>query len=86
MDELTDALRDEINVPSGDDDRIARVLVNARSYVLSATGSHSVPDTVFDDCVITVVGFKRIRMKHHSHRFGGAALLTQHIDGFGHVN
>ena len=42
--------------------------------------------SVFADCVITVVGFKRIRMKHHSHRFGGAALLTQHIDGFGHVN
>lgn len=45
------AVRDEINVPAGDDERIRRAIDAAVAYVDGAIGGHAVPDTVRDDCV-----------------------------------
>jgi hypothetical protein len=54
MDALTDALRDEVNVPAGDDERIERSLHTARAYVGGAIGTYLVPTEVMDDCVLGV--------------------------------
>lgn len=45
------AVRDEIGVPAGDDERIRRAITSAQAYVTGAIGSHTVPETVLADCV-----------------------------------
>nr|DAR35142.1 MAG TPA: head to tail adaptor [Caudoviricetes sp.] len=45
------AVRDEIGIPTGDDDRVQRVTVAAIGYVQGAMGTYTVPETVFADCV-----------------------------------
>lgn len=44
-------VRDEIGVPTGDDDRVQRVITNAIGYVEGAIGAYTVDDTVRADCV-----------------------------------
>ena len=43
------AVRDEIGVPAGDDERIRRAITSAQAYVTGAIGSHTVPETVLAD-------------------------------------
>lgn len=47
------AVRDEIGVPTGDDDRVNRATLAAIGYVDGAIGGHTVPDTVRADCVVS---------------------------------
>lgn len=56
MAEWTDyeaAVRDEINVPAGDDTRIQRAVMSAVGYVDGAIGGYTVSDTVRADCVVS---------------------------------
>ena len=45
------AVRDEINVPTGDDDRVRRVIQAAIGYVRGALGDRTVEQEVMADCV-----------------------------------
>lgn len=45
------AVRDEINVPTGDDDRVRRVIQVAIGYVRGALGDRNVEQEVMADCV-----------------------------------
>ncbi|KFI90947.1 hypothetical protein BISA_1926 [Bifidobacterium saguini DSM 23967] len=45
------AVRDEIGVPAGDDERVRRAIDAAIDYVNGAIGGYSVPETVKTDCV-----------------------------------
>lgn len=55
MDILTDRLRDEIQAPSSDNDRLDRCLKAARAYVKSAVGNQEskVSQEILDDCLIS---------------------------------
>lgn len=50
---VLDAVRNEIGVPTGDDDRIARAIDAASAYVNAAIGSQTVPYSVKVDCVVS---------------------------------
>lgn len=50
---LTALLRNEINVPQGDDERISAKLDTAIVYVDSAIGGQTVDRNVRDDCIIS---------------------------------
>lgn len=45
------SVRDEIGVPTGDDDRVQRATVAAMGYVAGAIGDYTVADTVRADCI-----------------------------------
>ncbi|KAB7789457.1 hypothetical protein [Bifidobacterium cebidarum] len=45
------AVRDEIGVPAGDEERIRRAIASAMAYVTGAIGGYTVSDTVRADCV-----------------------------------
>lgn len=45
-------LRSQLNVPAGDDERIADCLRTAEQYVTAAIGTERVPDDVRDDCTV----------------------------------
>lgn len=47
------AVRDEIGVPAGDDERLRRVITSAIDYVDGAIGGYTVPETVTADCVVS---------------------------------
>lgn len=51
-DTLEAALRNELSLPAGEDDRIHDVIARARAYVAHATGDTHVPDEVYTDCVV----------------------------------
>ena len=46
-------VRDEINVPYGDDERVSRAIQAAISYVNGALGGQTVGQEVMTDCVIS---------------------------------
>lgn len=46
-------LRNEVNVPSGDEERLKEKLAVAAAYVDAAIGGHKVAETVRDDCIVT---------------------------------
>ena len=52
-DQMITLLRDEINIPSGDDERITWSITRAKEYVNKAVGDQTVSDSVFADCVIS---------------------------------
>ena len=45
------AVRDEIGVPTGDNDRVQRATIAAMGYVDGAIGGHTVSNTVRADCI-----------------------------------
>ncbi|WP_241519639.1 hypothetical protein [Bifidobacterium callitrichidarum] len=45
-------LRDEVNVPAGDDQRLAEKIATATVYVDNAIGGASVADEVRADCIV----------------------------------
>ncbi|OXN01115.1 hypothetical protein [Bifidobacterium vansinderenii] len=47
------AVRDEIGVPAGDDNRVQRAISAAMGYVAGAIGDYQVADTVRTDCVVS---------------------------------
>lgn len=47
------ALRDELAVPAGDDDRVKRAVDTALVYVDNACNGSTVPCNVYVDCVVT---------------------------------
>lgn len=51
--DLITALRSEVNVPAGDDQRLQDCLTRAQAYVDSAIGKAVVPDPVRQDCVVS---------------------------------
>lgn len=50
--ELLAQLRNEVNVPQWDDERLAAKLAAAKAYVGSAVGAAEVADTVLADCIV----------------------------------
>lgn len=52
MDDLETALRNELNVPAGDDERINRVRIAAEVYVKGAVGNADIARSVYVDCVV----------------------------------
>lgn len=52
-DQMNALLRDEVNVPSGDNERINWSITRAKEYVQKAVGNQTVSDSVFADCVIS---------------------------------
>lgn len=53
MTRLAGLLRDEINIPAGDDERITRAVATAIGYVDGAIGGQTVADTVREDCIVS---------------------------------
>ena len=51
--QLLAQLRDEVGVPSGDDERLAAKLAAAKAYVASAVGAASIKDEVLADCIVS---------------------------------
>lgn len=51
-DTLETALRNELSMPAGEDDRIHDVIERAKVYVAGATGHETIPDPVYVDCVV----------------------------------
>lgn len=49
---LVQLLRDEVNIPAGDDERLAAKITAAIHYVDSAIGGATVNGDVRDDCII----------------------------------
>ena len=45
------AVRDEIGVPTGDNDRVQRATIAAMGYVDGAIGGYTVSNTVRADCI-----------------------------------
>ena len=52
IEQLLDRLRNEVNVPSGDEDRLRETLDVAAAYVDAAIGGYKVTETVREDCMI----------------------------------
>ena len=50
---LLQRLRDEVGVPSGDDERLTAKLAAAKAYVASAVGAASIKDEVLADCIVS---------------------------------
>lgn len=53
IDALVALLRDEVNVPAGDDERLAGKVRAAVAYVDGAIGGATVADTVRTDCIVS---------------------------------
>ena len=51
--QLLAQLRDEVGVPSGDDERLTAKLAAAKAYVASAVGAASIKDEVLADCIVS---------------------------------
>lgn len=51
--QLLAQLRDEVGVPSGDDERLAAKLAAAKAYVASAVGAAFIKDEVLADCIVS---------------------------------
>ena len=51
--QLLAQLRNEVNVPQGDDDRLGAKLAAAKAYVSSAVGTAHVKDEVLADCIVS---------------------------------
>lgn len=49
---LEELLRGEVNMPTGDDERISQAIASATAYVDAAIGGQDCPDTVREDCII----------------------------------
>lgn len=47
------AVRDEIGVPAGDDERVQRAISTAMNYVAGAIGAYTVADAIRADCVVS---------------------------------
>lgn len=50
---LVELLRNEVNVPSGDDDRLTAKIAVASAYVDSAIGGTAVADSIREDCIVS---------------------------------
>lgn len=50
---LEQALRDEVGVPEGDQQRIESALTRAEVYVNAAVGGATVPTQVLNDCIVS---------------------------------
>lgn len=50
---LVDRLRDEVNVPSGDDCRLNAKIMTAIVYVDGAIAGQTCPDDVREDCIVS---------------------------------
>lgn len=46
------SLRNELNIPAGEDDVLAEKISTAVAYVDSALGGATIPQSVYDDCVV----------------------------------
>ena len=51
--QLLAQLRNEVSVPSGDDERLTAKLAAAKAYVASAVGAASIKDEVLADCIVS---------------------------------
>lgn len=51
--QLLAQLRNEVSVPSGDDERLAAKLAAAKAYVASAVGAASIKNEVLADCIVS---------------------------------
>ena len=52
INKLVARLRDEVNVPTGDDDRLNDKVMTAIVYVDNAISGQQCPDAVREDCII----------------------------------
>ncbi len=52
-DTLLQRLRDEVGVPSGEDDRLSAKLAAAQRYVAHAVGDVQIEDELLADCVVS---------------------------------
>lgn len=52
-DTLLQRLRDEVGVPTGEDDRLADKLTAAQRYVAHAVGDSPIEDELLADCVVS---------------------------------
>lgn len=50
---LVALLRDEVNIPAGDDNRLSAKITTAIAYVDGALGGATVPGEVRDECIVS---------------------------------